>query len=343
MRYTMFAGLGVQHILRELYTMRRGLLPALSIGFLVVTLGGCPSPVDNSTASEVSAPTFTPSGGSFSIPQDVTIVSAAQDATIYYTTDGTDPSTDNGDIYSEPVHLETTTILKAIAVTNGQPSDVVSAQFTRQHLLSISLDGSGTVTPGAGLYDEGTRLDLTPAAGDGWQFDHWEGSASGSQSPLNVTLDSDVSIKACFTITNPDLVTLDSLIVGNGSLFANPIGTPAGTGYTYTSGTSVRVTAVPANNWVFSGWYAIDGRLISTDLQMDVVLARDTYFIALFTASNPTPLPTPADCIVVAQDGQPLGVISTNAFDSDSLANPYGTYGSKYGLNSIWNELWHIR
>lgn len=40
---------------------------------------------------------------------------------------------------------------------------------------------------------------------------------------------------------------------------------------------------------------------------------------------------------VVGHDGQYLGVVS-NRYDSDSIFNEYGTYGSPYSVTSIWNE-----
>lgn len=43
-------------------------------------------------------------------------------------------------------------------------------------------------------------------------------------------------------------------------------------------------------------------------------------------------------CMIVAEDGQALGVITANAYDSKSFLNQYGAYGSKYSATSIWNE-----
>lgn len=40
---------------------------------------------------------------------------------------------------------------------------------------------------------------------------------------------------------------------------------------------------------------------------------------------------------LVAYDGQYLGIISSNAYLSDSIMNPYGSYGSQYATNSIFN------
>jgi hypothetical protein len=51
-----------------------------------------------------------------------------------------------------------------------------------------------------------------------------------------------------------------------------------------------------------------------------------------------TPLPRyPSPPAIVAQDGQFLGVLSSNKYDPLSVSNPYGTYGSKYSPTSINN------
>ena len=43
-------------------------------------------------------------------------------------------------------------------------------------------------------------------------------------------------------------------------------------------------------------------------------------------------------CSIIAEDGQMLGVITSNSYDTKSFLNQYGTYGSKYSSTSIWNE-----
>lgn len=42
--------------------------------------------------------------------------------------------------------------------------------------------------------------------------------------------------------------------------------------------------------------------------------------------------------VIVAKDGQPLGLISSNCFKSDSLCNEFGKYGNEFNANSIRNE-----
>ena len=74
------------------------------------------------------APTFTPAAGTYFAAQNVTIT-AEEGATIYYTIDGTDPTTAST-VYSAPIAVGETTTVKAIAVKAEQSSPVASAKYT---------------------------------------------------------------------------------------------------------------------------------------------------------------------------------------------------------------------
>ncbi len=77
----------------------------------------------------VNAPTFSPSGGEYDAEQHVVISTKKTGATIYYTTDGSAPTT-NSTPYTGAIFVgEGTTTLKAIAVYNGVESEVTEATF----------------------------------------------------------------------------------------------------------------------------------------------------------------------------------------------------------------------
>ena len=80
----------------------------------------------------VATPTFTPNGASsFSGTQSVTIACATAGATIYYTTNGTEPTTSSTE-YTTALSLTSTTTLKAIAVkTDMHDSAIATATFTK--------------------------------------------------------------------------------------------------------------------------------------------------------------------------------------------------------------------
>ena len=44
------------------------------------------------------------------------------------------------------------------------------------------------------------------------------------------------------------------------------------------------------------------------------------------------------ESFLLAQDGQFLGILSSNKYQSDSVMNQYGSYGSKYSSTSIFNR-----
>ncbi|MBP5381209.1 MAG: chitobiase/beta-hexosaminidase C-terminal domain-containing protein [Bacteroidaceae bacterium] len=78
----------------------------------------------------VSAPTFTPAEGTYYGTQSVTISSTTSGASIYYTEDGTTPSSTNGTLYSSAVSVSESKTLKAIAIKDAAESSVSSATYT---------------------------------------------------------------------------------------------------------------------------------------------------------------------------------------------------------------------
>ena len=75
------------------------------------------------TAPEISGTT------PFTDTTQVTI-QGPQGAALYYTTDGSTPTSESMD-YSEPITLSATTTVKAIAILNGESSEVASKTFTK--------------------------------------------------------------------------------------------------------------------------------------------------------------------------------------------------------------------
>ena len=82
----------------------------------------------NSGSEAVTAPEISGTS-SFTDSTQVTI-QGPQGAAIYYTTDGSTPTSESMD-YSEPITLSATTTVKAIAILNGETSAVSSKTFTK--------------------------------------------------------------------------------------------------------------------------------------------------------------------------------------------------------------------
>ncbi len=95
------------------------------------TVHGVPTGTLNLVAGAPDVPTFSPAAGTYNSNQSVTITCATSGATIYYTTDGSTPTT-SSTVYSSAIALngEGTTTIKAIAVKSGVSSAVAEATYT---------------------------------------------------------------------------------------------------------------------------------------------------------------------------------------------------------------------
>jgi hypothetical protein len=114
--------------------------------------------VTSPSASIVAMPTFSPAGGTYSSAQSVVISSATTGSTIYYTTDGTTPTTASA-VYSSAISVASSQTLKALATKSGLVnSSVGTAAYTIT--LPPPAPGAFTQTAPAG---GATGVSRTPA------------------------------------------------------------------------------------------------------------------------------------------------------------------------------------
>ena len=113
-----------------------------------------------------ATPTFSPAAGIYTSAQSVTISSATEGATIYYTTDGTEPTT-NSTQYNGAISVSSSTTIKAIATAAGYDnSSVATATYT---IVSIGHEGTEadpyTVADARTAIDAGTGTQGVYATG----------------------------------------------------------------------------------------------------------------------------------------------------------------------------------
>jgi Chitobiase/beta-hexosaminidase C-terminal domain len=103
--------------------------------------GGQPVPV---------APTFSPAAGTYTSAQTVTISDATPGAAIYYTLDGSQPSTAST-LYSTPLTVSAAETINAIAATSGGSSSITTSTYSFQTPAPVISPGSGALTPGTSV------------------------------------------------------------------------------------------------------------------------------------------------------------------------------------------------
>ncbi len=85
----------------------------------------------------VAPPTFSPSGGTYYDAVSVTISTATPDATIHYTTDGTDP-TQSSPVFTDPIDITETTTVKARGYADDlEPSIISTAVYTINYPVEV--------------------------------------------------------------------------------------------------------------------------------------------------------------------------------------------------------------
>lgn len=102
--------------------------------------------------ADVHAPVFSHEGGRYYDPIDVEITSDTYGAHIYYTLDGSEPSANNGTLYTGPVTIsDESTTLKAVAIYGDVTSPVTSATYTIKPVGSddfILVESTDDITAG---------------------------------------------------------------------------------------------------------------------------------------------------------------------------------------------------
>jgi murein DD-endopeptidase MepM/ murein hydrolase activator NlpD len=143
---------------------------------------------------QVATPTFSPVAGTYPSAQSVTISDATTGATIYYTTDGSPPTTSSTQ-FTVPISVSTTTTINAIAAASGMTnSPVATAAYTIQPTVATP-----TFSPVAGTYPSAqsvTISDTTSGAAIYYTTDGSTPTTSSTQYTVPISVSTTTTIKA---------------------------------------------------------------------------------------------------------------------------------------------------
>lgn len=205
-------------------------------------------------APSVAKPTVTPAPGTFYTSKDVSLSCSTSGAVIYYTTDGTDPTTSSTE-YTAPFTLTADPkeeeiknyTVKAIAVKDGMnDSDVCVATYTiappPKYTVTVNNDGNGTANADVTSAKEGVQVTLTATPNTGYKFKQWTSSGTAvsisdnkfNMPAGNVTLKAEFEVATQYTVTfytqyGPSIA---SQKVYDGQKATKP-STPTASGYTF--------------------------------------------------------------------------------------------------------------
>ncbi len=183
--------------------------------------------------------------------------------------------------------------------------------------LQVTTTGSGTVTvnPTGGSYAPLSSVTATAVPATGYKFSNWSGDMSGATNPITVKMLSSRILTANFVVKGyVPQYTLTVSVSGDGSVTANPTGSPID------SGTVVTLTAVPTINSLFTGW---SGSSTGTANPITITMNGNKAITATFQAYNGSACNNPT-------------AITLPFVQTGALENCYFTSGNISNVNS-WN------
>jgi hypothetical protein len=172
--------------------------------------------------------------------------------------------------------------------------------------LTISVSGSGSTTPSAGVhpYSRGTVVNISATPASGCQFVGWTGDVEDPDSATTTTtINEDKTVTASFTQINinQDYI-LTMAVSGNGTT------TPSRGVHFYAPGITLHIAAKPASAWQFVNWIGsvADPGSVNTTLFLDnnkTITANFAriYLLTMSISGNGTTTP-PADIHTYTQD-----------------------------------------
>ncbi len=136
----------------------------------------------------------------------------------------------------------------------------ITATFTESppiyDTLTIIIEGIGHIEVDGNLYTEPMLVErysnqsLFAIADDGWQFDHWEDSLTGSNNPQNLFVFANEKVKAVFT--EIPIYTLEVSVVGQGIVEVN--GVLYESVLNFEENSTIEISATAEDGWYFSHW-----------------------------------------------------------------------------------------
>lgn len=96
-----------------------------------------------------------------------------------------------------------------VTINLTEAKEVTAFFIRKQYNLNLTITGEGTVNEEIisqpAQYDFETQVKLTAVAANDWEFDSWSGDVSGSNNPIELSIDKEYQLSANFKLKDTDL------------------------------------------------------------------------------------------------------------------------------------------
>jgi len=148
--------------------------------------------------------------------------------------------------------------------TSTPISKPVTPASVVKYTLSVTAGEGGTVSTTGGEYESGQTVSVTATPQGEYLFKDW--SDGNTNATRTITVSSNINLTANFEKRKYPL-TIN--IEGEGEVIEEIVN--AGRTTDYDPGTTVKLTAVPSEGWVFVGW---TGAIQSTELEIQILVSE---------------------------------------------------------------------
>ena len=192
------------------------------------------------TPTVASIPGFAPAAGTYTSAQSVTISDSTVNVTIYYTTNGTMPST-GSTTYASPIAVSSTETIEAIAAgASNTPSAIATATYTITPPAAPP-----AFSPVAGTYASSQSVsisDATPGAAVYYTTNGVAPTTSSTRYTVALTVSATETIEAIALATGYSASSVSTATYTIMPLAATPVFSPAAGTYTSTQSVSISDT-----------------------------------------------------------------------------------------------------
>jgi hypothetical protein len=295
-----------------------------------------------------TAPVFNPAAGTYTSIQKVKITDSMKGASIYYTLDGSTPTTASAK-YTTAINVNESTTINAIAVATGYASSAVASST---YTLNLPAAAAAVFTPAAGTYTTIQKVKLTDATAGASFYYTLDGSMPTTASTKYsgaITVSQNTTINAIAVATGYSSSSVTSAIYILTLPAAAPTFTPAAGAY----GQAQWVTLASAapNPTIY---YTTDGTTpseSSTQYTGPIAVSATTTIKAIATAIGSTDSPVASARFTLVSSPRvlsglasgiatPAAILNASVHDFESAGQLWFLWGtSSTALNSSTDKV----
>ena len=269
-----------------------------TINAIAVASGYSTSAVSSATytiSSQAAAPVISPAGGTYTGAQAVTLTDSTPGATIYFTVDGSTPTTASF-FYTAPISVTASETLKAMAVAPGYSnSAIVTAVYTISQLTPAA---TPTFSVAAGNYSSAQSVALSDATAGATIYYTTNGSVPTTSSavysaPINVATSQTINAIAVASGFSTSAVATATYTIGTATPTINYSSGFNATGLSMNNGASLVGSALQLTDGgageARTGWFAtpVNVQKFTTDFNFQATSAvADGFTFAIQNASK---------------------------------------------------------